>query len=90
MFRITMFIAGCLAAGTAFASQQQADQCAAGLSAESKTIYDAVAPTAASAPDLRGAITDATKSLVMSGKVSRSSAKGSAEAAGACLAHLKS
>lgn len=90
MLRPMILVAGCLAASTALASQQQADQCAAGLSAESKTIYDAVAPTAASAPDLRAAITDATKSLVMAGKVNRSSAKGSAEAAGTCLAHLKS
>ncbi|TCT09964.1 hypothetical protein EDC22_106159 [Tepidamorphus gemmatus] len=90
MLRTMILVAGCLAASAAVAGQQQADQCAAGLSGDSKTIYDAVAPTAASAPDLRAAITDATKSLVMAGKVSRSSAKGAAEAAGACLAHLKS
>lgn len=90
MLRMLVFVASLASASAALASQQQADQCAAGLSGDSRTIYDAVAPQAASTGDLRSAITDTTKSLVMSGKVARSSARSAAEAAGTCLAMLKS
>lgn len=74
----------------ASANQQQADQCAASLSAEAKTIYDAVSPQASGSSDLRATITGTTRSLVSSGQVNRSSARSSAEAAAQCLAMLRS
>lgn len=79
-----------LSVSAAFADQQGAQACAAGLDPESKTIYDEVAPQVNASTDLRDVITASTRSLVASGKVARSSARTSAEAAGACLEKLKS
>jgi hypothetical protein len=84
MFLLVLF------ASAAFAGQSEADQCAAGLNPDSKMIYDDVAPKVTASTNLRDAVTSATRSLVMGGKVPRSSAKASAEAAGACLELLKS
>ncbi|MEJ8571046.1 hypothetical protein [Microbaculum marinum] len=90
MLRLFLTATVLLTATAAYAGQQEADSCAAGLSAESKTIYDATAPQVSASTDLRSVLTDTTKSLAMSGKVSRASAKSSAEAAAKCLEMLKS
>jgi len=71
------------------ADQAAADSCAAGLDADAKAIYAAAAPQAASTSDLRGLVTDTTKSLVGKGTVSRDVARGAAQAAGACLQKLR-
>ncbi|MFG1295257.1 hypothetical protein [Xanthobacter variabilis] len=73
----------------ALADQASADKCAAGLDANGQAIYAAAAPQAASTSDLRGLVTTVTKSLVGSGAVPMGSARGAAEAAGACLAKLR-
>jgi hypothetical protein len=94
MFRTTVFAAAsfgaALAATAALADKQAADSCASGLTPESKVIYDSVAPEVTAETNLRDVVTSATRSLVMKGDVERSSAKTSAEAAGACLEKLKS
>ncbi len=79
-----------LTASAVFAGQPEADQCAAGLSPDAKTIYDTVAPQVDASTNLRDAVSSTTRSLVMGGKIPRSSAKASAQAAGACLEMLKS
>lgn len=77
-------------ATAASADQASATKCAAKLSADGQTIYQASAPLITPASDVRAVVTDKTKSLVMGGSISRGAAKPAAEAAGACLAMLKS
>lgn len=77
-------------ATAALADTQAADQCAAGLSADSKVIYDDVAPGVTADTDLRSLVTERTKALVMDGKIKMGDARSSAEAAGECLVKLKS
>ena len=62
-----------------------ADACAKGLPAESKLIYDATVQNISSGGTIRDVVVSQTRSLVMSGKVSRSTARSSAETAGKCL-----
>lgn len=76
------------AAGPAFADAAGAAKCAAGLSGDAKTIYDATAPSVTAGADLRALVTSQTKSLVMNGTIGRGGAKAAATAAGACLAML--
>lgn len=66
-----------------------AETCAATLSADSKAIYAAVAPGVTAESVLGDVIRDATIGLVMAGSLDRDSARPAAEAAGACLVHLK-
>lgn len=73
----------------ALADQAAGDTCAAGLGGEAKAIYAAAAPGFAGAPDARAYITDKTKGLVMSGQVSRGTARSAAEAAATCLNKLR-
>lgn len=81
----TCFVA--LAAAPALADKAAGDACAAGLSPDAKAIYAAVG---AASGDLRSIVTDATKSLVMSGKIDRGNARANAQAAGACLEQARS
>lgn len=74
----------------AFADQASAGKCAAGLSPQGQQVYAASAPQVTPGADLRGIITQQTKSLVMSGAMSRDAAKPAAEAAGKCLKLLAS
>lgn len=62
-----------------------ADACAKGLPAEPKLIYDATVQNIGSGGTIRDVVVAQTRSLVMSGKVSRSTARDSAETAGKCL-----
>ena len=64
-----------LAASSAFAATKTAQSCAADVNAGG---------------DVKSVLESKTRSLVMDGKVARSSARTSAEAAGNCLKMLKS
>ena len=77
-----------VSAGTASADQAAADGCAAGLSGDAKTIYDAALPGVSGGGDVRTVVTDTTRSMVEAGTIGKSSAKSNAQAAGACLAKL--
>lgn len=79
-----------LAAGHAWADAKQAQSCAASLSPESKTIYEASSADVSAGGDIKSVLESKTRSLVIDGKVARSNARPSAEAAGACLKFLKS
>jgi hypothetical protein len=90
MLRLFILAASVVTASAAFADQPAGTACAGGLDAESKVIYDAVAPQVTPSTNLRDVVTSTTRSLVIKGEVQRSSAKTSAEAAGTCLEKLKS
>ncbi|PZQ95616.1 MAG: hypothetical protein DI533_18375 [Cereibacter sphaeroides] len=76
-------------AGIAAADVQAANSCAAGLSAQSRMIYDATAGNVKPDSNLRDVITENTKPLVMAGKMTRSEAQAAAPSAGKCLELLK-
>ncbi|WP_373503292.1 hypothetical protein [Aestuariivirga sp.] len=82
-----MMVALVLALGATpgLAGQAEAKSCAGGLDANSQLIFNAVLPQISASTDLRAAVTDATKSLVMSGKIARANARPAATAAGECL-----
>jgi hypothetical protein len=88
--KLTPVLALLLLPVAASASEAEADQCAASLSAEAKVIYDAVKPRAAASNDLQATVTEAVRSMVSAGQVSRSSARGSAQSAGQCLRMIQS
>jgi hypothetical protein len=67
------------------AAASAADQCASGLSSDSKLIYDASVKNMKSIATLRNTVTARTRALVFAGKLSRSTAKAAAEKAGTCL-----
>ena len=73
------------AASPALANRAAADACAAKLPANSKLIYAATVDSVKANVKLADVVRDKTRSLVMSGKLSRGEAKGAAEAAGQCL-----
>lgn len=74
-----------LSAAPAFAGQAEAQSCAAGLDANGQMIFNAALPQVNPSADLKGVVTSTTKSLVMSGQLSRSVARPAAMAAGECL-----
>ena len=74
-----------LGATPGLAGQAEATSCAGGLDANSRMIFNAVLPQVTASTDLRAAVTDATRSLVMGGKIARADAKPAAMAAGECL-----
>jgi hypothetical protein len=73
----------------AYADQQAADACAARLPKSSAAIYSASAAQISPGANLRDIVTHVTRSLVMSGDLSRSEARPAAEAAGSCLKFLR-
>ncbi len=77
-----------LAIAPARADQAAADACAAALPAQAKMIYDAALPGAAGGGKLADVVRASATSLVKSGQISRSDARGEAQAAGACLKKL--
>lgn len=85
-----IILLGVLAVSSARADTKQAQSCASALATESRTIYEASAADVVAGGDIKATLESKTRSLVMDGKVARSSARGSAEAAGACLKMLKS
>lgn len=76
-------------AGPALADQAAGDKCAAGLSGDAQAIYTAAAPGFAGASDPRSFVADKTKGLVMSGTISRGTAREAAESAATCLTKLR-
>ncbi|MCB4768510.1 hypothetical protein LGR54_07835 [Ancylobacter sp. Lp-2] len=78
------------ASAPALADKAAADSCAAGLNADGKAIYVASLPGISSGGDVRDVVTDKTRSLAMGGKIDRGAARTNAEAAGQCLAMVKS
>lgn len=77
--------AGVLGAAPAHADKAAADRCAAKLPPEARSIYTASAPLLVAGADGRAVVTDQTRTLVMSGKVSHLTAAESAQAAAGCL-----
>ncbi|CAH1661368.1 conserved exported hypothetical protein [Hyphomicrobiales bacterium] len=75
---------------SALADKAGAAACATKLGKSAQLIYNKVAPQAPGTADLRGLVTDQTRSLVMSGQISRGDARPAAEAAGQCLEQLRS
>src|SRR5262245_11283014 len=69
----------------ASSGKDKASACAAGLSKDSKAIYDATAPHVTSLSTLKDTVVTETRQLLMSGKIVQASAKSSAQAAGKCL-----
>jgi len=69
----------------AVAPNAAATQCARGLPADSKMIYDASVQNMKSLATLRETVTEQTRSLVMSGKIGEAGARPAAEKAGECL-----
>lgn len=67
------------------ADRKAADACAAKLSPDAKSVYAATIGSVKPGVDLTAAITEKTRGLVMSGKLSRGAARPAAEAAGTCL-----
>jgi hypothetical protein len=72
------------------AANPAADQCATGLPADSRMIYDASVRNMKSLDTLRDTVVAETRSLVMSGKISEADARPAAERAGTCLRLLAS
>jgi hypothetical protein len=73
---------------SASSGKDKASACAAGLSKDAKAIYDATASQVGSLATLRETVVTQTRQLVMAGKIGQGTAKGSAQAAGECLAML--
>jgi hypothetical protein len=65
--------------------KDKASACAAGLSRDSKAIYDATAPHVTNLSALKNAVVTSTRQLAMSGRIAQATAKSSAQAAGKCL-----
>jgi hypothetical protein len=73
----------------AFADPSAAANCRAGLNPEAQLIYDTVFPLITPNTVIRDVIKQQTRSLVLAGKVKRSSARDSAKAAGQCFRLLR-
>ncbi|MFG1346380.1 hypothetical protein V5F59_15915 [Xanthobacter autotrophicus DSM 431] len=74
-----------LAGTPALADRAAADRCAAKLTPEAKAIYQASAPMLVKGADGRAVVTEQTRTLVLSGKISHLTASESAQAAAECL-----
>lgn len=77
--------AGLLSTAPALADKAAAERCAAKLSNDARAIYVASAPLLVKGADGRAVVTEQTRSLVLSGKVSHLTAAQSAQAAADCL-----
>ncbi|WP_348838897.1 hypothetical protein [Xanthobacter sp. KR7-65] len=78
-------MAAALATSPAWADKAAADRCAAKLPTEARSIYVASAPHLVPGADGRAVVTEQTRTLVLSGKVSHLTAAESAQAAANCL-----
>ena len=85
MIRLALILAASLLVSTAQADTKAAAACAEGLPSEAKVIYDDAAPASAKGGDIKALLTTRVRSLVIAGKVTRGTARSSAEAAGKCL-----
>lgn len=82
---LTLLLPMVCAGHGARADSAAANDCAASLSKDAKTIFDATLPQVAPGADLRSLLTTNTRSLAMSGTIDRGSARQSATAAAKCL-----
>ena len=89
MRNLLLFLAVLMLPGAASAGTAEAARCRAGLPPEAALIYDQALPMVQPTTDIRDALRSKTRSLVMTGKVSRGTARESAEAAGACFQALR-
>jgi hypothetical protein len=78
-----------LSAGPALADRAAGDNCAANLTPAAKIIYQDTAPDIKPETDLRDAIRNHTRQLVIDGKLDRDGARDAAQAAGGCLKAIK-
>ena len=74
-----------LTAAPALAGTAEAQSCAGSLDANSQLIFNTALPQVAPGANIKGVVTDVTKSLVKSGHISRGDARQAAMAAGECL-----
>lgn len=75
--------------GAAGADQAAAAACSAKLSKDGQLIYSKAAPTVTASTDIRDAVIDVARPMVMNGSMSRDAARSAGEAAGECLKLLK-
>jgi len=73
------------AAQVSRADSTAANDCAASLPKDAKTIFDTTLPQVRPGADLRSLLTTNTRSLAISGTIDRGSARQSATAAAKCL-----
>ncbi|QIB32306.1 hypothetical protein [Ancylobacter pratisalsi] len=88
-FAAAAFVGALMLAAPAYADKAAGDACAGALSPDGQMIYAAAVGAVSGGAEVRGTVTDAAKSLVMSGKIARGDARSNAEAAGACLAKAR-
>lgn len=74
-----------MSAATAHADQAAANACASKLSKEGQLLYEKAAPTVTPTNDIKEALTEVARPLVMNGTMSRGTARAAAEAAGECM-----
>ncbi|WP_150497213.1 hypothetical protein [Roseibium aquae] len=86
--RLPVISLAVLLPAAAFAGPPEAETCAAKLTPDGQKIYAVTAPRVAPGVDLREVMTAEVRKLVMSGEMSRDTAKKNAPAAGSCLQHL--
>ena len=75
--------------GAAWADQAAASACSAKLSQDGQLIYGKAAPTVTAKSNIRDAVIDVARPLVMNGSMSRETARAAGEAAGECLKLLQ-
>jgi len=88
MIRATTIALLLLVPVAAEAGKAEADSCAKALPQEARLIYDTVAPKITAASNVKDVVTENTRQLALSGKVSRGTARDSATSAGQCLLKL--
>lgn len=88
MKKLAFTIALALVASPALADRSAADACAAGLSADSKSIYNAAIGQVQPGADNRAIVKGIVENMVNAGQLSMFGAKSAAQAAGACLKKL--
>jgi hypothetical protein len=71
--------------GVAFAGSTEAAQCSASLEPNAKILFDATISSIKPGADVRAALTEKAKSMVMGGKMARADAQAAAPPAGQCL-----
>ena len=70
---------------TAQADQAAANACASKLSKEGQLLYEKASPMVTPSNDIKEALTEVARPLVMNGTMSRGTARAAAEAAGECM-----
>jgi hypothetical protein len=90
MKKLVLTLAVALVASPALADRGAADACAAGLSADSKAIYQAAIGQVQPGADNKAIVKGIVENMVASGQLGMLGAKSSAQAAGAYLKKLGS